>query len=174
MHTGCIDEDYLRTWALSRLRNMEDSLDAVPRRLRLRTDNRQALADQRIQQRRLARVRAPQDADETGMEGHRDVRERVARDYRDPRLAPRERARTRGTILFRLLEDYISFIWRGSMAAMRTRSTRRSVESRTSNRRPSPSMTSPFCGMRPASSVTRPAMVVASLPSMRTPNNSSR
>src|ERR1035441_2139390 len=33
---------------------------------------------------------------------------------------------------------------------MRTRSTRRSVESRTSNFRPSSSMTSPFLGMRPA------------------------
>src|SRR4029077_1551949 len=71
-------------------------------------------------------------------------------------------------------QHYISFICRGWTVAMRTRSTRRSVDSSTSKRKPSSSMTSPFCGIRPASSLTSPATVAASLPSGRMPKSSSR
>src|SRR5260370_11434935 len=69
---------------------------------------------------------------------------------------------------------YINFICLGSAVVMRTRSTRRSVESRTSNFRPSSSMTSPFFGILPASSLTRPAIVDDSWPSGRMPKSSSR
>ena len=53
----------------------------------------------------------------------------------------------------------------------RTRSTRRSVDSSTSKRNPFSSNTSPALGMWPASSLTSPAMVVASFSSGRTPSS---
>src|ERR1700694_2065154 len=55
---------------------------------------------------------------------------------------------------------------------MRTRSTLRPVDSNTSKRNPSSSITSPVCGIRPASSLTRPATVDDSFPSGRIPNSS--
>ncbi len=57
---------------------------------------------------------------------------------------------------------------------MRTRRILRSVESSTSNFKPSSVTTSPGRGMRPAISVTKPATVVASRSSGRNPNRLSR
>jgi hypothetical protein len=67
VHAGCIDHDDLRLRAagialgLFPRRQLQDALDARPRRLRLVRDDGQLLAQQRIQQRRLTRIRTPHD-----------------------------------------------------------------------------------------------------------------
>ena len=52
--------------------NIDNPENAVARGLRLRRNDRQFLADQRIQQRALARIGTAENADESGVEGHGD------------------------------------------------------------------------------------------------------
>ena len=61
---GRVDEDDLR------LGQRPDADDAVPRRLRLRRDDRDLRADERVQQRRLADVRPADDRDVSRAVGH--------------------------------------------------------------------------------------------------------
>ena len=49
---------------------MNYSQDAVARGLRFGTDDGELLTDERIQQRRFARVRPAENANESGVEGH--------------------------------------------------------------------------------------------------------
>jgi hypothetical protein len=51
------------------LGNIDNALDPVARGLRLRRDDRELFAHERIQQRGLARVRATENANKTGVEG---------------------------------------------------------------------------------------------------------
>ena len=70
VYAGSIDEDDLPagSWPLL-LRQVDDSLNSIASGLRLGRDNRQLLADERIEQRGLASVRAAEDANKTGAKG---------------------------------------------------------------------------------------------------------
>src|SRR5262249_20008434 len=65
------DKDNLRALAFSLLGNVHHSQNPVAGRLRFWADDRKPLADQRIQQCRLTRIRAAQNAYESGVEGHK-------------------------------------------------------------------------------------------------------
>ena len=67
---GSIDEDDLRAPAFPLLGNVNDAQNPVAGSLGLRADDGEALTDQRVQQCRLARIRATQNAYEAGVEGH--------------------------------------------------------------------------------------------------------
>ncbi len=70
MNSGCIDEHDLPGLASFLFSHIDDAENAVARRLRLRRNDGQLLADQRIQQRALARIGAAENADKSGVEGH--------------------------------------------------------------------------------------------------------
>src|SRR5438105_6918976 len=144
MHARRIHEDDLTGGVPLHRGQVDHALNIAAGGLRLMSDDGDFFADQRIQQRGFARIGPSDDGNEAGAEGH-------------PAHA---------------------LIWRVSVgtrrALIRRRSTRRSVDSRTSKRKPSPSTTSPCLGMRPKISLTKPATVVASWPSGRTLKSSLR
>jgi len=70
MHSGRVDEHDLPSFSSLLLGNVDDSKDAIARSLWFRRNNRKLLADQRIQQRALARIGAPEYANESRMERH--------------------------------------------------------------------------------------------------------
>jgi hypothetical protein len=53
--------------------HLEDTVDARTGRLRLMSDDREALAEQRVQQRGLACIRAADNRDESRAEGHTPI-----------------------------------------------------------------------------------------------------
>src|SRR5258708_3449946 len=113
--------------------DIDHALNAVARGLWLGRDDGYLFADQRIEQRALARVRAADDGNKTGTESHGQA----------------------GT-----------FGWDCCLERLtRSRSTRRSVDSSTSKRRPLSSMISPGRGMRPARELTKPPIVATSFES---------
>src|SRR5208337_3848251 len=67
-----VDEHDLPGLAAFLLGDVDDSENAVARGLRLGRNNGQLLADQRVQQCAFARVRAAENADESGVKGHED------------------------------------------------------------------------------------------------------
>ena len=73
VYAGSIDQDDLRAALVFTftLGNIDDALDPVACGLRLRRDDREFFAHKRIEQRGLARVRATENANKTGVEGHR-------------------------------------------------------------------------------------------------------
>ena len=71
VHSGGINEDYLPVRISFPLRNFENSQNAIARGLRLGADDGQFLPNQRVQQCRFASVRAAENANESGMKGHR-------------------------------------------------------------------------------------------------------
>ena len=72
MNSGRVDQHDLPGLASLLLGDVDDSENAVARGLRLGRNDGQLLADQRIQQRALARVGAAENADESGVKGHGD------------------------------------------------------------------------------------------------------
>src|SRR5208283_3348736 len=71
VHAGSIDEHNLSAALALAFRNMNDALNTVARSLRLGGDDGQFFADQRVEQRGLARVGAAENANKTGAKGHR-------------------------------------------------------------------------------------------------------
>src|SRR5215469_6938573 len=144
------------------LGNVHDALNTVARGLRLRRNDGQLLANHSIEQRRLTGVGPAENADESGAEWHEIGFRLSASGVRAGAGSPKPEA------------VHISFNCWGCTAVTRTRSTFRSVDSRTSKRRPSSSTVSPLRGILPASSLTNPAMVADSFPSGLLPNSSPR
>src|ERR1700686_4335052 len=70
MHAGSVDEHDLGPVLAFILRNLDNALNAVARGLRLGRNDRQLFAHERIEQGGLARVRAAENANETGAEWH--------------------------------------------------------------------------------------------------------
>src|SRR5580658_2752923 len=76
VNSGRVDENDLSGLASFQLRlllgriDIDDAKNAVARGLRLGRNDGQLLADQRIQQRALARIGAAEDANESGVKGH--------------------------------------------------------------------------------------------------------
>src|SRR6185312_13087898 len=64
VNSGCIDEHNLC------INSIEDALNAIARGLRARRDDGDLTADERIYERRFARVGPAYDCDESGFEGH--------------------------------------------------------------------------------------------------------
>src|ERR1700680_1714322 len=70
MHAGSVDEHDLGPVLAFILRNVNNALNAVARVLRVGRNDRQLFAHERIEQGGLARVRAAENANETGAEWH--------------------------------------------------------------------------------------------------------
>ena len=70
MHAGSVDQHDLSALAPLLLGDIDDAKDAIARSLRLGRNDRQLLADQRIEQRALASIGTAKDADESGVKGH--------------------------------------------------------------------------------------------------------
>jgi hypothetical protein len=71
MHSRGINQDGLTAGLAFRRRHINYTLDSIARGLRLGTDDGQFLAGKRIEKRRFAGIRPTENADETGMEGHK-------------------------------------------------------------------------------------------------------
>src|SRR6185369_561184 len=177
MNSRSVDEHNLAAQLTLLPGHVDDSQNAVARGLGLGTDDGQLFADQSIEQGRFAGVRTTQNADESGVKGHKNfvapASRRLSRRHFASAAGETPAGQPPGRRRYRR-PDYISFICVGLATEILTRSTRRSVDSSTSKRRPSSSITSPRWGMRPASSLTSPATVADSLPSGRIPNISTR
>ena len=70
MHSRRVDEHNLASFSSLLLGNVDDSKDAIACSLWFRRNDRKLLADQRIQQRALARIGAPEYANESRMKRH--------------------------------------------------------------------------------------------------------
>src|SRR6266478_3756446 len=71
MNSRGVDEHDLPGFASFLLGDVDDAEDTVARRLWLRRNDGQFLADQRIQQRALSSIGTAENANESGVEGHR-------------------------------------------------------------------------------------------------------
>ncbi len=72
MHTGCVDEDYLRGGLAFLLGDVQYPLYARARCLRLRANDGKLLAGQCVEQRRLSRVRLSKDTNKPRSYWHID------------------------------------------------------------------------------------------------------
>lgn len=76
MDSGCVNQHDLPGISSFRagppLGDVDDAKNAVARGLGLGRNDGQFLADQRIQQRALARIGPPENANESGVKGHKD------------------------------------------------------------------------------------------------------
>ena len=70
MNPGSIDQNNLSALVAFLRCDIDDAEDTVARGLRLGRNDRNLFADQRVQQGAFARVRASEDAGESGVEGH--------------------------------------------------------------------------------------------------------
>ena len=70
MNPGRVDQNNLPRFAPLLFRDINDSENTVARGLRLRRNDRQFLADQRVQQSALAGIGATENADEAGVKRH--------------------------------------------------------------------------------------------------------
>src|SRR4029077_14996366 len=73
MHAGSVDQDDLRGVAAFAFEQVDDALNPIARGLRFGRDDRELFTHESIEQRGLAGVRAAEDADKTGAEGHKDA-----------------------------------------------------------------------------------------------------
>ena len=70
MNAGSVDQNDLPGLLTFLRGHVDDAENAVARRLGLGRNDGDLLADQRVQQSALARVRASEDAGESGVKGH--------------------------------------------------------------------------------------------------------
>ena len=71
MDAGSVDEDDLASAFSLPFRDVDNALDPAARGLRLGRNDREFLAHKRIEQRGLARIGPPENANETGFKWHK-------------------------------------------------------------------------------------------------------